>query len=205
MKTKEKILVYALRMFNEQGAEKISTRHIATEMNISVGNLHYHYPNKNEVILQLMKAFLKRTDALAILLEQEPPGPHNWTAVIELTFELIVEYRFLFNDRLVLTRRLPEIQNMFREMVVRRRVEFMGFVGKLTEEGLLRTDLPGDQYEALFKQIVILYNSWLGHHILFDEEHIPMADLPGYYAGIISRIWTPYFSAKGRSVFLGES
>ena len=201
MKTKEKILHTALRLFNEKGTENISTRHIAADMKISVGNLHYHYPTKNAVILALMGRCTQRTDALAILLEEEPPGPHNWTAVMQLTFEVILDYRFLFNDRLVLTRRIPEFEDLFKEIVARRKAEFERFLSGLREQGLLRTDLPPIQFDALFTQIIILYNSWSGHvGLLGDEESLE--ELPGKYAEIISRIWIPYFSERGRSVLL---
>ena len=39
MTTKEKIIDTALQLFNKQGIDPVTTRHIAKEMNISHGNL----------------------------------------------------------------------------------------------------------------------------------------------------------------------
>ena len=43
MNTKHKILKTALDLFNKEGLDQVSVRRIAVEMNISDGNLRYHF------------------------------------------------------------------------------------------------------------------------------------------------------------------
>ena len=50
MKTKDRIKNMALRMFNEQGERNVTTNHIAAALEMSPGNLYYHYRNKYEII-----------------------------------------------------------------------------------------------------------------------------------------------------------
>ena len=52
-KTKEKILLTAIELFNKYTASAISTNHIAAEMNISPGNLYYYFKNKEEIIKEI--------------------------------------------------------------------------------------------------------------------------------------------------------
>ena len=46
MKLKEKILLKAVELFNEQGISSTSPNQIAAALNISPGNLTYHFKTK---------------------------------------------------------------------------------------------------------------------------------------------------------------
>ncbi|MEO1437894.1 MAG: TetR/AcrR family transcriptional regulator [Bacteroidota bacterium] len=52
-KTKVKILDAALKCFNEQGVVNVRLQHIADEAFIRVGNLTYHFSNKEAIVLAL--------------------------------------------------------------------------------------------------------------------------------------------------------
>lgn len=185
-------------MFNTLGVETISTRHVADEMGISVGNLHYHYANKNEVIKSLLSQFIEKTDSLALeLKETDLKYFSDYQLTVIKTFEVIQQYRFLFNDRLILTRKIPEMENMFREMLIKREGEFYAIIEVLRKEGLLRKDLAREQFSNLFKQIVMLYNSWGSHTSLFNLSSVNENQIPTYFAQVVSSIWLPYFSEEG--------
>ncbi|MEM6345638.1 MAG: TetR/AcrR family transcriptional regulator [Bacteroidota bacterium] len=49
-KTKEKILESSLLLFNQNGLKQTTLQTIADAIQISVGNLAYHYKNKNEIV-----------------------------------------------------------------------------------------------------------------------------------------------------------
>ena len=79
MKTKAKILYMALEMFNAQSLGQVGMRDIARGLDISVGNLSYHFPRKRDIILALMEqigsqneevyqAYLTETPSLAAFL-----------------------------------------------------------------------------------------------------------------------------------------
>lgn len=58
MTTKDKIIEISIKLFNEKGCLNTSTRHIADELGISVGNLYYHFKNKEEILIVIFLRYL---------------------------------------------------------------------------------------------------------------------------------------------------
>src|SRR4030095_10624878 len=56
-RTAERILEVSLDLFNRFGEPNVSTTLISAELNISPGNLYYHYPAKDELINSLLHRY----------------------------------------------------------------------------------------------------------------------------------------------------
>jgi len=126
MKTRDKIIDTAIRLFNARGTKAISTNHIAAATGISPGNLYYHFRNKEDII----RAFFEQMDAYGVeqyqaILNNYPPGTIE---ALERTFIMIQEYnwryRFLkreltaliMNDTL-LKERFHETNSQMQDMI----------------------------------------------------------------------------------------
>ena len=57
MKTRDKIIQASIVLFNEQGERNVTTNHIAAHLNISPGNLYYHFRNKEDIILSIYEEY----------------------------------------------------------------------------------------------------------------------------------------------------
>ena len=52
--TRARILTAAAQLFEQQGYRSVSMRAIAAQLGISVGNLTYHFPHKQDIALSLI-------------------------------------------------------------------------------------------------------------------------------------------------------
>ena len=108
--TRQRILDCSLAMFNAQGEPHVTTNHIADELEISPGNLYYHFRNKDDIIEHLFADFEARMDAALSAPEDRLPGLEDVWLQLHRVFECIWDYRFLHRDLVEIlsrNRRLP--------------------------------------------------------------------------------------------------
>ena len=96
-RTAERILEVTLELFNRFGEPNVSTTLISAELNISPGNLYYHYPAKDELINSLFDRYEKSLSELLNASDGVRNVEDAWFFMHTL-FELIWQYRFLYRD-----------------------------------------------------------------------------------------------------------
>lgn len=190
MKTKDKIVLKAIELFNRDGVEKVTTLFISKEMGISLGNLHYHYPNRDELIKAIVDQFLSEMEELsAVLLQEELTNFLEKAFYTQfVTFRKMWKYRFLFADRLVIARRMDYLEIHFKAMLEQRKKDFDVTVIALKNAGLMRSDLSQKIQDVHFQQLVIWNNSWINYANLFDSTERPYL----YFAEQSIWTWFPY-------------
>lgn len=111
MKTKERILLTSVDLFNRNGVTAITTNHIAKAMDISPGNLYFHYDNKEEIISELFKRMAKET------YNTWRPRHTKTASVVQFideNFELYWKFRFFHREMYSLRRKDPALAKMWR-------------------------------------------------------------------------------------------
>jgi AcrR family transcriptional regulator len=98
MKTREKILLSALELFNERGERNVTTNHIAAFLDISPGNLYYHFRNKSDIIYQIFLEYEKLVDYYLDIPDNRPLTVGDLTFYLESVFDGLWSYRFFHSD-----------------------------------------------------------------------------------------------------------
>lgn len=114
MKTKEKILLTSVELFNRQGVGAVTTNHIAKAMDISPGNLYFHYDNKEEILSELFKRMCKETYVVWRPRRTSKATPLNF---VDENFELYWKYRFFHREMYSLRRKDPLLAKMWRDHI----------------------------------------------------------------------------------------
>src|SRR6476646_652357 len=118
-RTRERILEASLAMFNAQGEPNVTTNHIADELEISPGNLYYHFRNKDEIIEQLFGRYEERIDTALAAPSGRLPGLEDIWLQLHLVFECIWDYRFLYRDLVDILSRNRKLQAHFARILNR--------------------------------------------------------------------------------------
>lgn len=136
-KTKEKILTTSLALLNNEGEPNISSVDIAAVMEISPGNLYYHYKGKDIIIEELFADF---EDELRQVLSAPINKPlaieDNWI-FLYIIFEEIYDFRFFFFNMTSLLERIPTLRPKFTRLLSLMHRTFMGVLGNLEKDGNL--------------------------------------------------------------------
>src|SRR6184192_1782639 len=112
-RTRERILETALTLFNRLGEPNVTTGDIADELNISPGNLYYHFRNKDDIIGELYAALDAKITSLTAVPPDRLPSADDLWLLLHLLFEHMWEYRFFYRDIDEITSRNRRIAQRF--------------------------------------------------------------------------------------------
>src|SRR4051794_5020830 len=138
MKTRERILATALRLFNDSGTGPVSTNHIAAALGISPGNLYYHFRNKEEIIRALFEQQFAGWDQLYNLPNDRMPTLADLQQLVQATFVLGWSYRFIYRELIALLRRDEQLQRRWVDIRARGFAGFHELVALFVAAGVLR-------------------------------------------------------------------
>ena len=175
-RTRERILEASLRLFNEFGEPNVTTGLIADDMNISPGNLYYHYRNKDEIINAIFADFEKELgETLGVPTRRALNVDDIWL-FLHLCFELISKYRFLYRDLNDLLSRNRLLEVHFKRILEHSRKVALQICDGLVAAGDMRASVA--ERQAIATNIVVVASYWLSYEYVcnprkpFDDDSL---------------------------------
>ena len=176
MKTRDRILVTSLALFNEEGEAHTTTIDIANELDISPGNLYYHFKGKDQLIDELFHQYeVAITGTLAAPLEiplgsERDSVENNWY-YLYVVLEEMYQYRFLYHNLDDILHRYPAIEKRFRQLIQLKRAALFAICQRLIEESVIETE--EQQLVSLVDNMTLVLNYWLNYARLLHGEREP--------------------------------
>ena len=176
-RTRERIIELSHRLFNDFGEPNVTTSMIGDEMNISPGNLYYHFRNKDEILEAIFSDFEREMDVLLALPVKRRISVEDAWLFLHLVFELIWKYRFIYRDLNDLLSRNRIIETHFKRILEDSLKVALSLVGGMRESGeLAATDA---EILALANTIVLVATYWLS----FEYVRNPRKPIDGAAMG----------------------
>ena len=156
-RTAERIATISLDLFNRYGEPNVSTTLISSELNISPGNLYYHFPaNKNDI--------LKLLDASQYVKDVEDA----WFFLHSL-FELIWDHRFLYRDLNDLLSKNRHLETNFKHILEVKTASLNQLLQALASQGHIRNE--PDTFSTLSASMSVVVTYWLSYEYVRNPRH----------------------------------
>lgn len=159
--THQRILDASLSMFNAQGEPNVTTNHIADELEISPGNLYYHFRNKDDIIEHLFARFEERMDTALAAPQGRLPGLEDIWLQLHHVFECIWDYRFLYRDLVEILSRNRRLRMRFARILRRADEQAHAVMRGLSQAGVMRASV--EELAATATNILVIATFWLNY------------------------------------------
>ncbi|HEX2009718.1 MAG TPA: TetR/AcrR family transcriptional regulator [Roseateles sp.] len=167
-RTAERILEVTLDLFNRFGEPNVSTTLISAELNISPGNLYYHYPAKDELINALFGTYERELSGLLGAADNVRHVEDAWL-FFHMLFELIWKHRFLYRDLNDLLSKNRRLETHFQDVLARKGQAMRAVLTGLQLGGALKLD-PREA-PAAAEAMVVLLSYWLSYEYVRDPRN----------------------------------
>lgn len=167
-RTAERILEVTLALFNRFGEPNVSTTLISAELNISPGNLYYHYPAKDELINSLFDRFELGLNELLNASDSVKNVEDAWFLMHSL-FELIWDYRFLYRDLNDLLSKNRRLETHFQAVLKNKTRAMKSMLDSMNSVGSLQIDAR--EIDTTASSMVVVLTYWLSFEYVRDPRH----------------------------------
>ena len=180
MKTRDRILHTSLALFNDEGEADTTTVDIANEMDISPGNLYYHFKGKDQIIAELFQQYehaLSHTLTAPIerpLSTDRSNVEANWY-YLYVVLEEMYQYRFLYHNLDNILQRYPDIRRGFRRLIQLKRAALYAICQTLLQHSVI--DTRDQQLLGLVDNMTLNLTFWFNYDQLLHDNREPQVTI----------------------------
>jgi AcrR family transcriptional regulator len=167
-RTRERIIETSLRLFNDFGEPNVTTTVIADEMDISPGNLYYHFHNKDEIIEAIFASFEREIEETLAAPTRRQANIEDIWLFLHLLFEQIWRYRFFYRDLNDLLTRNRVLEIHFKQILAHKVRTATSLCEGLVTAGAMRATT--EQVRAVATNMAVIATYWLSFEYACDPR-----------------------------------
>jgi AcrR family transcriptional regulator len=191
--TRKSIVEASLLLFNKKGVMNVTLRDVAKFLNKSYGNITYHFPIKDDVILCLLDEMNNELLALQKLDESENILLKLFNLPI-YNYSISLRYLFFIIDYLEIKRNYPKIQKKIDKLNMGRKEKWMNILLQINEQNYFDEKITHLDLEY------IMFLSYSVRVTYFQTEKSNSYN-GSKYTLIVNNLLKPYLSKKGLIIY----
>lgn len=165
MKTRQKILVTARNLFNEQHFGRVTTAALAEAVGIAEGNLWYHFKSKRALLDAITEDFIEQAQGrLALRPVDGSPILTDYTNMLSALANEQRRYRFLYRDQADYGEHTDVLLDALPRIYADTFDQFRAFFDAMAEAGHF-VDPSRDREELISASILVIR-----YHLEFQRE-----------------------------------
>ena len=196
--TRQNIKDAARDLFNSNGIQATTLRQIALALNISQGNLNYHYRTKQEIIEELYFELVKKMDIEMSAITEQFSSLATLYQSTEKSMNIFFDYRFLLRDIYFVFRENEKIRTHYIQLQEMRKASFKSLFDMMIRQNIFRQEEFTNEYNRLYERINIIGDNWINASELFNQIHKNSVQ---YYQGLLFETIYPYLTVSGKKEF----
>lgn len=161
MKTRDRIVITALGLFNEQGYGAVTTAALASACGIAEGNLWYHFKTRQALLDAIGERFYDAIETrLALRPGDDPLG--DYAAMLEAVMAEFRAFRFLYRDQRAYGEQAGLVNSNTPRWLEMTFIQTEIYLAALVDAGLL--DWPRERLRDLAINSTIILRYGLEHY-----------------------------------------
>lgn len=197
-RTRERILEASLRLFNDFGEPNVTTTVIADDLNISPGNLYYHFHSKDEIVNELFAGFEREINETLAAPTRRAANVEDMWLFLHVLFEEIWKYRFLYRDLDDLLSRNRLLEVHFKQILAHKVKTGIALCEGLVATGEMKAD--STEIQALATNMAVIATYWLPFEYARDPRRRDAGDGLGRGVYQVMSMVAPFLQGASRQL-----
>jgi AcrR family transcriptional regulator len=178
MKTKDRILLGALELFNTDGATEVTTNDISRQLKMSPGNLYFHFKNKEQIVREIFKKMA--TETITVWKPQTKLAQQKQKIqlidFIDKNLSLYWKYRFFHREMYILRKKDPDLSKLWHKHLKRTSLLMIILYKHWVKSGHMVPIQSKGEMEFLGELLFVASNSFMQFFETADRGSAPNAD-----------------------------